>query len=245
MTCLPLLLVVSACGHAASPSELTSDEQRRQKAPTIAQELERLYSLSKPDQLFLLIRSDEHRPLYDFPDAARNLVVALVSDSGVAPDRGWGEGATVSIQINTRIYLNEPDGTFHEIAVQRPALVPGGQGSSRNDDLASQTAERLTERKESARRMIERFRAFRIISNLLTAEDFLRKRTKVSDLSTDDRDRLLWEMRFGKAMSDMNAIHGLLADDERFGDTSVRVSAQVVMTIADTSHTAIRVYSMP
>ena len=233
MICIPLLLAVSGCGSATSPNDLLLDQDRRKRPPSIAQELERLYSLSKPDQLFLLIRSDEHRPLYDFPEEARKLIVALVSEpgfrsrDGVVLDRGWGEGSTVSIQINTRIYLNELDGTFHEIAIQRPALVPGGQGSPINDDPASQRANRLTERKESARRMIERFRAFRIISNLFTAEDFLRKRTKVSDLSTID------------------AFIDLLADDERFGDTSVRVSAQVVMTIADTSHTAIRVYSMP
>ena len=93
--------------------------------------------------------------------------------------------------------------------------------------------------------MIERLRAFGIISNLLTHEDFLRRRSKISGLSVVDRDRLLWEMRFGKAMSDMDAIHGLLADNERLGDTSVRVSAQVVITIASGSHSASRADAMP
>ena len=251
MTCLPLFLAMSACGNAASLSDLISDQERHQRPPTIAQELQRLGSLSEPDQLILLIRSREHRPLSDFSDEARELIVALVpepgfhSRDGVVLDRGWGEDSTVSIKVNTRIYLNELDGTFHEIEIQRPARAPGGQYLPTTNDPPSEEAMRLTERKKSARRLIERFRASGIVTNLLTPDDFLRKRTKFSDLSAADRDRLRWELSFGKAMGDLDAFIDLLADDERFADTSVRVSAQVIVSIADGSRNSLRAYSMP
>lgn len=236
MNCLSLLLAFLGSGAGTTNTGLLSGQQRRSTEPSISERLERIDALTRSDVLFELIRSDKAGPVTDFPEAAREHVLSLVlgprpSRSGVEIGQNVGE-TTVTMKVYARIHVTEPDGTYHEFEVRKPE--PNGH----------RKRHRANDSKLTSERVLKKLQHFGIISNEISIDDLKRPKKKVAQLEPETGTRLFKLISAGKAVTDQDAALDFRYDLDRFEQSSVSVSVQVLVTLTTDPNSAAKVYSI-